>query len=135
MIRRAVARRVAGRVAWRSGGRHDEGDRGSVAAELAVALPAVLLTLMLGVGALGAGAQQVLLQDAVADAARMLGRGESEGEAFSLVTAAAGGGGGVRVSEEDRDGLTCVTARQDFAVGRVIAIPLSASSCALAGGL
>ena len=54
-----------------------EAERGSVAAELALAIPAVVLTLLLGVGALGAAAQQVALQDATADAARLLGRGES----------------------------------------------------------
>ena len=52
------------------------GDRGSVAAELAFALPAVVLALLLGAGALGAAARQVSLQDAAADAARLLGRGK-----------------------------------------------------------
>ena len=45
-------------------------DRGSVVAEFAVALPAVVLVVLLGVGALGASATQVRLQDAAADAAR-----------------------------------------------------------------
>ena len=56
-------------------------DRGSVVAEFAVALPAVALVLLLGAGALGACAQQVRLQDAAADAARLVARGESDARA------------------------------------------------------
>ena len=52
-------------------------DRGSVVAEFAVALPAVVLVLAVGVGALAAASRQVRLQDAVADAARLSARGES----------------------------------------------------------
>ncbi|WP_181800730.1 TadE/TadG family type IV pilus assembly protein, partial [Microbacterium sp. H6] len=48
-------------------------ERGSAAAELALALPAVVLALLLGAGALGAASRQVALQDASADAARLLG--------------------------------------------------------------
>ena len=52
-------------------------ERGSATAELAVAMPIVVLTLLLGIGALGAGMRMVALQDAVADAARILGRGDA----------------------------------------------------------
>lgn len=110
----------------------DDGERGSVAAELALALPAVALTLLLGAGALGAAAQQVVLQDAVADAARLLGRGESEAAAHAVVAASAGG---ASTSSEARGDLVCVSARLDAQIGRLISIPLSASSCALSGGL
>lgn len=106
--------------------------RGSVAAELALALPAVALTLLLGAGALGAAAQQVVLQDAVADAARLLGRGESEAAAHAAVAASAGD---ARMSSDSRGDLVCVSAQIDAQVGRLISIPLSASSCALSGGL
>lgn len=105
---------------------------GSVAAELALALPAVVLTLLLGAGALGAAAQQVALQDAVADAARLLGRGESDAAAHAAVSASAGD---AHMSSEARGDLVCVTAQLDARVGRLISIPLSASSCALSGGL
>lgn len=110
----------------------DDDQRGSVAAELALALPAVALTLLLGAGALGAAAQQVTLQDAVADAARLLGRGESDAAAHAAVTASVGG---ASMSSEARGDLICVSARVDAQVGRLISIPLSASSCALSGGL
>ncbi|GAB3601382.1 TadE family type IV pilus minor pilin [Microbacterium tumbae] len=110
--------------------RHRE--EGSVAAELAVALPAVLLTLLLGASALGAAAKQVALQDASADAARLLGRGESAADAASIVASAVEG---ARVSTERRGDLTCVTSSADVRLGRILTIPLRASSCALAGGL
>ncbi len=104
---------------------------GSVAAELALALPAVALTLLLGAGALGAAAQQVALQDAVADAARLLGRGESEAAAHATVAASSAD---ARMSSAARGDLICVSAQLDAQVGRLISIPLSASSCALSGG-
>lgn len=107
-------------------------DNGSVAAELAVALPAVVLTLLLGAGALSAAAQLVTLQDAVADGARLLGRGESSAVAYGAVTASATG---ASVSSQQRGDLICVTAQLDVAVGSFVRMPLSASSCALSGGL
>ncbi|MEW1963501.1 TadE family type IV pilus minor pilin [Microbacterium sp. NPDC077644] len=113
------------------GSSHDS-ERGSVAAELALALPAVALTLLLGAGALGATAQLVAVQDAVADAARLLGRGESAAAAEAAVAASVDG---ARVSSHTRDEFVCVSARIDARLGRIISIPLSASSCALAGGL
>ena len=107
-------------------------DRGSVAAELALALPAVALTLLLGAGALGAVSRQVALQDAVADAARLLGRGESIAAAETAVAASVGG---VQMSSRQRGDLVCVTAQLDVAVGGLIRLPLEASSCALDGGI
>lgn len=107
-------------------------ERGSVAAELALALPAVLLTLLLGAGALGAASRQVALQDAAADAARLLGRGEGAGAASHAVTATVPG---ARMSSRAAGDLVCVTTRLDVAIGNVIRMPLQASSCALDGGL
>lgn len=109
-----------------------DSDRGSVAAELALALPAVVLTLLLGVGALGAAAQLVSLQDAVADAARLLGRGESEAAARAAVAASVRE---AHMSSDARGDLVCVRAQIDAQISRLISIPLTASSCALAGGL
>jgi len=113
-------------------GRVGGDDRGAVAAELALALPAVVLTLLLGAGALGAAARQVSLQDAAADAARLLARGEQTAAAAGRVTAAVPGAG--FASRADGD-LVCVTASLDVAVGGLISLPLRASSCALDGGL
>lgn len=115
----------------RSAGRGGAGERGSVAAELALALPAVVLTLLLGAGALGAASRQVALQDASADAARLLGRGEGADAAQRVVGAAVSGAG---ISTSHSGDLVCVTATFEASVGALVRLPLQASSCALDGG-
>ena len=67
------------------------GDRGSVVAEFAVAFPAIALVLLFGVGALAAGAKHVRLQDAAADAARIVARGEPAEPPPGVVAAAVAG--------------------------------------------
>lgn len=104
-------------------------DRGSVVAEFAVALPAVALVLLLGVGALGAGARHVRLQDAAADAARILARGEPESSAADALATAAPG---VSISVDRRGDLVCVTATGSAGVS---GLTITATSCALDGGL
>lgn len=126
MIRRVAPRRGAACI--RGGGEHAE--RGSVAAELAVALPAVAVVVMLGVGGLFAAATQVRLQDVSADAARLIARGEPEGRAAGVVAQVAG----ARSAVSWRGDLVCVTASADARVAGV-PIPLRAASCALGGGL
>ena len=111
-------------------GRPDR-EGGSVAAELAIALPAVVLTLLLGAGALGAAARQVSLQDAASDAARLLGRGEGRAAASAALTASAPG---ARMSSAVEGDLVCVTARAEAGIGSLLRVPLRASSCALDGG-
>lgn len=108
------------------------GERGSVAAELALALPAVVLTLLLGAGALGAAARQVALQDATADAARVLGRGEPGATAAGIIGAAVPGASFSSTSDSQ---LVCVESHLTVSIARVLSIPLRASSCALSGGL
>jgi hypothetical protein len=108
------------------------GAGGGAPAELALALPAVVLVLALGAGALGAAARQVSLQDAAADAARLLGRGEDSGRAADAVGRAAPG---ASMSSSNSGDLVCVTAHATVPVGSLISVPLQASSCALAGGL
>lgn len=105
------------------------GDRGSVVAEFAVAFPAIALVVLFGVGALTAGSKHVRLQDAAADAARMVARGE-HAETTAQVVAAAVPGAAAAVDQ--RGDLVCVTAT---APSGIIAVTLSARSCALAGGL
>lgn len=107
------------------------GERGAVAAELALALPAVVLVLLVGAGVLAAAAQQVALQDATADAARLVGRGDAEGLAAGIVSSAVPG---ARVSFAAADDLVCARATLDLTVGVFVHIPLRASSCALNGG-
>lgn len=106
------------------------GDRGSVVAEFAVALPAVALVILLGAGTLGACARQVRLQDAAADAARLAARGESDSRVHETVGSA---GGGASATISYRGDLVCVTASTSSA--GLLPIGLSAVSCALEGGL
>lgn len=89
-------------------------------------LPAILVVLLLVIGALGAGAKSIRLQDAAADAARLVARGEETGRALAPV-AAAGGAGEIA----HRGDLVCVTATAPSWPGLP---PLTATSCALAGG-
>ncbi|TDN92110.1 TadE family type IV pilus minor pilin [Microbacterium sp. BK668] len=105
------------------------GERGSVVAEFAVALPAVALVLLFGLGALSAGARQVRLQDAAADAARLVARGEPDAAAGAVVSRAVPG---ATAAVHPAGDLVCVTAT---ASAGVAALELSATSCALGGGL
>ncbi|NYF17588.1 Flp pilus assembly protein TadG [Microbacterium sp. AK009] len=105
------------------------GDRGSVAAEFAVALPAVIVVVLFSVAALTASAQQVRLQDAAADAARLAARGEPTGRVEGAVTAAVDGARSTVSREGD---LVCVSATA--AAHPAVPLTLSARSCGLAGG-
>lgn len=127
MIRRVAPRRGALSV---GGGERIAGERGSVAAELAVALPAVAVVFALGIGGLMAASTQVRLQDVAADGARLVARGEPEGRAAGVVAQVAGARTTVSLSGD----LVCVTATAEARVAG-IPIPLRAVSCALGGGL
>ncbi|GAA4486358.1 TadE family type IV pilus minor pilin [Microbacterium panaciterrae] len=120
-----------GRKRGRQRGRERGRQRGSATAELAVALPVVVLTLLLGVGVLGAGLRMVSLQDAVADAARILGRGDGGGDAGAVV-ARADPAAGFAVSRSDD--LVCVTASAEARILGGLAVPIRAIGCALEGG-
>jgi len=107
-------------------------DTGGAAAEFAVALPAVALVLAVCLGGVGAGAQQLRLQDAAADAARGLGRGEGAADVTARASRAAPGVSLERVREGE---LVCVRltapARGPLALA---GLDLRAESCALDGG-
>lgn len=104
------------------------GERGSVTAELVVALPAVALVLALCLGGVRLGMHAMGAQDAAAVAARSLARGEPESAAAARSARVAPG---AALSISRRDGLVCVTAT----VTGVTALPLpvSGSACALEG--
>ncbi|RJK98335.1 pilus assembly protein [Vallicoccus soli] len=85
-------------------------DAGSVTAELALALPGLVLVLVVAVSALGAAAAQLRCVDAARDVARELARGEAPARATSVAAQVAPGarvgtraeGGLVRVVVTDR---------------------------------
>jgi len=104
-------------------------DCGSVVAEFAVALPAVVLVLALAAGALGSGIRQIRLQDAAADAARLVARGETSGRAQGMLADAVSG---ADAEISARGDLVCVDASAPAGLG---ILTVHAVSCALAGGL
>ncbi|WP_460579149.1 TadE family type IV pilus minor pilin [Humibacter ginsengisoli] len=65
-------------------------ERGSVTAEFAAIVPAVLLVLAFALGAIEVVVQQARLTDAAADGARSLARGDGEGLARSNISGAVG---------------------------------------------
>ncbi|MGV8877009.1 MAG: TadE family type IV pilus minor pilin [Rhodoglobus sp.] len=110
------------------------GQRGSVTAEFALALPSVVLVLACCVASVQLAGVQVRVQDAAAAAARSLARGESVATVAAtvdaLVTAA-------RLTSHRRDnGIDCATVSVTAAHALLGLLPvtLSAHSCALAGG-
>lgn len=102
-------------------------ERGAVTAEFAVALPAVIVVLALGVGVLGSAATAVRLQHVSAESARLLGRGDDD-RAFAVIGEI---GGSLSVSRSG--GLVCVDARAPVPLP-VALPPVSARACALDGG-
>jgi Flp pilus assembly protein TadG len=106
-------------------------ERGSVTAEFAIALPVLVLVLLLGAGLLGATAARIRLEDATADAARLVARGEG-GDRAAAVVARAVPGAGIDVDRGDE--FVCVTASATVRVLGAAAAPVAATSCALAGG-
>jgi hypothetical protein len=101
-------------------------DLGSVTAEFAAAMPAVVLVLAFAIGAIGLGGEQLRLQGAAFEAARMVGRGESG--ALGRVQSVSPG---ATVSTHASGQSICVEARATVALGVISGIALSATSCAL----
>lgn len=102
--------------------------RGSVSAEFAVTVPAVVVVIVLAVSALGVGGRQVRLEQGVAQAARLAARGESAERIASAVAVVPGS----RSAVERTGDTVCVAA--SAASGTPLPLPdLHARSCALAG--
>ncbi|TFC81902.1 hypothetical protein E3O45_00705 [Cryobacterium sp. TMS1-20-1] len=107
-----------------------QANRGSITAEFATALPAVVLVLACCLGAVQVVGVQVRLTDAAATAARVLSRGDSVARAAALVAGTVSGAG---LAAERRGEFVCarVTATGS---GLFAELTLEARSCALAGG-
>ena len=81
---------------------HDDrrpGDEGMVTAELVVVLPAIVLALLLGVGAVSAMTMRMRCADAAAVAARLAARGEPVPVVVAAARRAAPSGARVRVDD------------------------------------
>lgn len=107
-------------------------ERGSVTAEFATVVPAVVLVLACCLASVQLAGQQLRLQDAAADAARSLARGDSATGALGHVGVA-----GVSLAQSRAGDILCVTlsARPRVPLGALLGVTLKARSCALAGGL
>ena len=105
-------------------------DRGSVTAEFAAALPAVLVVLACCLGAVQVVGQQVRMTDAAADAARLLARGDNAAPASGLLTAV---GPGTVLTPERQGEFYCarLSAPSAFAPFAAAGLTLGARSCAL----
>jgi len=111
----------------RRAGPHLRSDGGGVTAEFAVAVPAALAVAALLLGGVQLAALQVRLQDAAADVARTLGRGERPDAILAALPASAA----TTLSSSSADGLVC--ARLTSTAGP-LPIDVSASACALDAG-
>ncbi|MEB0002773.1 TadE family type IV pilus minor pilin [Cryobacterium sp. 10S3] len=123
--RRAASRAAAG-DATGTDGSSVPAERGSITAEFAAVIPAVLLVLLLCLGGVQVGGQQVRLADAAAQAARSLARGDGLDHATSLARQLVGG---AAVSVDQRGDAVCARLSAPAELG----ITVTAGSCALGG--
>lgn len=106
------------------------GEEGTVTAEFAVVLPALLLVTALSVGAVGVAGQGVRLADAAGVAARAAGRGDDG--LVDLAVRRLAPGAEVDIT---RGELVCVHLRRTASIGPLAkGVSLSAESCAPEGG-
>jgi hypothetical protein len=109
-------------------------DQGSITAEFAVVLPAVVLVLGFCLGAVQLVGQQLRMTDAAAGAARVLARGDDIALAGRLVRRSVGG---ASFSSERRGEFVCalLAAPSEFDLFARFGLTVEARSCALSGGL
>jgi len=109
-----------------------EAEQGSITAEFAVALPAVVLVLALCLGCVQALGRQLLLVDGAARAARLLARGDDPAPVLAALQVQLGP---VALGSDQADGLSCVELRSPAGSGPIalLGIQAAARSCAYAG--
>lgn len=108
------------------------GETGSITAEFAAVVPAVLLVLAFCLGAVQLVGQQLRLTDAAANAARSLARGDGLALATARVSAAVGAAS----LHHRRDGdFVCVRLAMPaaFAPAALAGVTVTGRGCALAG--
>jgi len=106
-------------------------DRGSVTAEFAAGVPAVLLVLAFCLGAVQLVAQQLRLTDAAGMAARSLARGDGETATADRVAAAVGS---AALSREREGPFVCVSLSMPAPFAPLAAgLTVRGRGCALAG--
>jgi hypothetical protein len=98
-----------------------------VTAEFAAVLPAVIVVLVVSMGAFHLAGEQLRLQGVAAGAARSFARGSSAGSLAGQVP-------GATLIEIRRGDLTCARASARASLGILVGFSLEASSCALGDG-
>lgn len=101
-------------------------ERGSVTAEFALTIPAVLLVLGIVIGGITLAAQRVTLAAAAGDVARLEARGDTRIAAARIAELPST----VTLSRERIGELLCVTARSAPGRGLLAVLTVSARSCA-----
>jgi hypothetical protein len=99
-----------------------------VTAELAVAVPVVVVVLALGLSAIRLGIDEVRCVDAARLAARALARGDSDGSARALAATAGPLGASVVVRSSGPEVSATVTASRDLAGWRLVTVRGSATA-------
>jgi hypothetical protein len=100
-----------------------------VTAEFAAVMPAIVLVLAFGLGSMQLAGEQLRLQSAAGDAARLLGRGD--GGALAVIRHVSPG---AHLTQRYDGDLVCARAEAAVGFGIVAGITLSATSCALSDG-
>lgn len=103
-------------------------ERGTVTAEFAVVVPAVLVILGLVVGGIVIATNRLTLAAAAADIARLEARGDTD----LAVERLGGAGAGVTVERERRGGLLCVTLKSGPTLGMLAMLAVTGDACAVA---
>ncbi len=101
-------------------------DRGSVAAEFAVTVPAVIAVVVLVIGAFSVVGQKIQLEQTAAAAARVVAREGGDPGALARRV-------GAQAAVANADDLVCVTLTAS-PFGDLPLPPISARSCALSDG-
>ncbi|MEP6696632.1 MAG: TadE family type IV pilus minor pilin [Pseudonocardiales bacterium] len=105
-------------------------DRGSATAELATALPVLVLLLAVALGAVGAVTAQLRCVDAAREGARAAARGESSARAASFARQVAPSGARVEVSAGDAGTVAVTVSSQVPLAGRLLPVTVQARAVA-----
>lgn len=108
------------------------GERGSVTAELAIAMPSVVLVLAVSLGGFGLQIERLKLVASAASLARSLGRGGSEQIIRDLASQT---DANRKLEFEYLEDFLCVTLSKSFAISPLPSIEVSERQCARKGGL
>ena len=115
-----------------SSGRRVPGERGSVTAELALAMPSVALVIAVTLSAFGLQIERMKLVSLSATVARALGRGEDAEVAADLVAQA---DPLARVKVDYLTDFVCSTVIRNFRIASLPPIEVSERQCARKSGL